>query len=134
SPGIFTLNASGSGPLIAQNPDGSLNGTSHPAKAGSTITFYGTGEGVIAGAPPDGTPPTGALSTSITPTVVINGVYATVQYSGVAPGFIGLWQLNVVVPASVPPGTVNVAVDMNGAISTLDPNNNRIFTTIVTSP
>jgi len=134
SPGIFTLNASGTGALIAQNPDGSLNGSSHPAKAGSTITFYGTGEGVISGAPPDGTPPTGALSTSVTPTVVINGVYATVQYSGVAPGFIGLWQLNVVVPASVPPGTVNVAVDLNGAISTLDPNNNRIFTTIVTSP
>lgn len=134
SPGLFTLNASGSGPLIAQNQDGSLNGTSHPAKAGTTITFYGTGEGVIAGAPPDGTPPTGALSTAITPTVVINGVYATVQYSGVAPGFIGLWQLNVVVPANVPPSAVAVAVDMNGTISTLDPNNNRIFTTIVTSP
>ncbi len=134
SPGLFTADATGTGALIAQNQDGSLNGTSHPAKAGSVITLYGTGEGVISGAPPDGTPPTGALSTSILPSVVINGGYATVQYSGVAPGFIGLWQINVVVPANVPPGPVAVAVEMDGAISTLDPNNNRIFTTIVTTP
>ncbi len=43
SPGIFTLDASGKGPAVALNQDGSLNTTSNPAKAGDVISLFATG-------------------------------------------------------------------------------------------
>ena len=57
APGVFTLDASGKGQAVALNQDGSLNGTSNPAKAGDVVSFYATGVGLgsatvsIGGAP-----------------------------------------------------------------------------------
>jgi uncharacterized protein (TIGR03437 family) len=42
--------------------------------------------------------------TAQTPEVTVGGVPATVAFSGLAPGFVGLWQLNVLLPANAPTG------------------------------
>ena len=139
SPGLFTANATGSGQLLATNADGTVNNASHPAKAGTYVTLYGTGQGLVSGMPPDGVPTPGAiLSTNAKPNVLINGPNfvpdSDVQFSGLCPGFVGLWQINVKVPANVPPGDVPVFVSIGGISSSLDPNGIRRTTTIRTTP
>jgi uncharacterized protein (TIGR03437 family) len=137
SPGLFTVDGSGSGQLAVLNQDGTLNNGANPAKAGSVVTLYGTGQGGLSGTPADGQGAQGLVATAENPQVFINSgfVPATdVLWSGLAPGFAGLWQINVKVPADVPPGDVNVFVIYGGVNSILDPNGIRRTTTIRTEP
>jgi uncharacterized protein (TIGR03437 family) len=57
-----------------------------------------------------------------------------VQFSGLEAGFVGIWQIDVKVPANVPPGDVIVYITYDGINSILDPNGNRRTTTIRTTP
>jgi uncharacterized protein (TIGR03437 family) len=103
-PGLFTQAANGSGAAIAANKDGSLNTQTNPARAGEYITLYGTGQGFVNGAPLDGDAPKGPLPTSRPPTVVIGGLIVTgdgVQYAGLAPALVGVWQVNVKIPDQI---------------------------------
>jgi uncharacterized protein (TIGR03437 family) len=48
--------------------------------------------------------------------VAIGSAFAEVQYSGLAPGFVGLWQINVKIPEEVVPGAaIPLRVVINGA-------------------
>jgi hypothetical protein len=38
-------------------------------------------------------------------------------FGGLAPGFVGLYQVNFVVPPNAPGGTVNITVTLNGVTS-----------------
>jgi uncharacterized protein (TIGR03437 family) len=137
SPGLFTVDGSGSGQIAAVNADGSLNNGANPAKAGSVVTLYATGQGFISGMPPDGVPAQGLIETSQTPEVFINSGYVgpgNVLYSGLAPGLVGLWQINVKIPSDVPPGAVIVFISYGGVNSILDANGTRRMTTIQTTP
>jgi len=135
SPGLFEADAT-TGALAAINAtDNTVNSSSNPVKAGDYITLFGTGQGFIAGAPPDGTAPSGPVPTAQLPTVFINGPSTLspgdIEYSGLAPGYIGLWQINARVPSNAPPGPVNVFVTMDGFNSLNDPiTGNRIRTII----
>jgi uncharacterized protein (TIGR03437 family) len=121
--GIFTANSAGSGQAAAVNSDGSANSATNPAAAGSLISIYTTGLGltnpaVITGQTGAGVEPLNR--TVVTPTVTINGVSGTVQFSGLAPGFVGLNQLNVFIPQGTPAGpAVNVQVTLPGVASNL---------------
>ena len=137
SPGLFTVDGSGSGQVAALNQDGSVNNGANPAQAGSVVTLYATGQGVLNGMPPDGQLPQGMVETSQTPQVFINAGFvpsSDVQWSGLAPGFAGLWQINVKVPSDAPPGDVIVFLIYGGVNSILDPNGIRRLTTIRTAP
>jgi uncharacterized protein (TIGR03437 family) len=138
SPGLFTSNATGDGQVSAVNADGTVNDAAHPAKAGSFVSLYATGQGLVSGMPPDGQPPQGIINTPQKPNVFINGPDfvpdADVQFSGLAPGYPGLWQINVKVPANVPAGDVPVFIQMNGINSRLDPNGFRRLTTLRVAP
>lgn len=137
SPALFTVDGSGLGQVAALNQDGSVNNGSHPAKAGSYITLYGTGQGAVNGMPPDGAAPQGIIATPEVPQVFINSGFVDpgdVQFSGLAPGFAGLWQINVKVPSNVPPGDVPVFIIYGGINSVLNPNGIRRATTIRTTP
>jgi uncharacterized protein (TIGR03437 family) len=79
------------------NQDGKLNLPSNPARRGSIVTLFGTGFGAVnTGKVPSSTvlPVTGLLS----------GQEAVVSFAGLTPGFIGLYQVNVTIPLTAPPG------------------------------
>ena len=136
SPGLFTSTQNGSGQGAVVNQDGSLNSAANPAPVGSTITLYGTGQGQVSPAVSDGTPApklplssTVALPTSDGKTclnsqpavcVAIGSGFGNIQYTGLAPGYIGLWQINVTVPQGIVTGSaVPVKVVIDGIQSNL---------------
>jgi adhesin/invasin len=56
--------------------------------------------------------------TNGTPVVTIGGLPAQILFSGLAPGFVGVWQINAVVPENAPAGDdIPVQVSINGAAS-----------------
>lgn len=115
APGLFTNGAA----AIAQNQDFSLNDATHPAAAGSTIIAYLTGSGPVSPAVVDGTPaPTSPLSNVTAPkSAKIGNSDATVSFGGLTPGFIGLVQFNVVVPAGLASGTYPLSITIDGQTS-----------------
>jgi uncharacterized protein (TIGR03437 family) len=139
SPGLFTVDGTGSGQLVATNQDGTINNSTHPAKAGSYVTLYGTGQGLVSGMPPDGhpTPSADLLPANPDLKVFINSDFvpqSDIEFTGLAPGLVGVWQINVKVPANVPPGDVPVFVDLEGINSVLEANGIRRSTTIRVTP
>jgi len=108
SPGIYTLDGSGSGAGAVLNPDYSINSVARPASPGSAVLIYLTGGGVTNPASTDASVtssnplPYLALATTAT----IGGLPAQVTYWGGAPGAIaGLIQVNAIVPSGVTPGS-----------------------------
>lgn len=121
APGLFTADASGQGQGAILNQDGvTHNSTKAPASPGSVVILWGTGEGVTDPPGVDGRPAVDVLPKPVASvTVQIGGLPATVQYAGAAPyNMPGLFQINVVVPASVQTGdSVPVKVTIGGAPS-----------------
>ena len=121
APAIFATNAQGSGQGAILDESNHLVDASNPATPGSTVLqIFCTGLGPVTIQPQTGSPaPLNALSyTSTAPTVTIGGVPAGVSFSGLAPGFVGLYQVN----AQVPPGlaansAMPVVISMPGATS-----------------
>jgi len=104
-PAIFTSSGTGTGQgsialtnsvMIA----GPASDRSRPAPRGETISIYATGLGKVT--PPDAN----GLSHVTSPvTVEIGGKSAKpVTFAGLAPGFVGLYQVNVQVPLDAPTG------------------------------
>lgn len=133
-PGLFTISQSGAGQGAIVNQDGTVNSTTNPAAKGSVISLYGTGQGPVSPAVPDGTVAPGlpgaltvAVPTSDGAACVTNqpsmcvsigsNTFGAVQFSGLAPGFIGLWQINVVIPANAATGNLQLRVLVNGTPS-----------------
>jgi uncharacterized protein (TIGR03437 family) len=106
SPGVFTSTQNGVGTGAALHADFSLVTAANPAKKGETILLYVTGLGDVSPAVADGTAgPSSPLSVASNEIdVYIDGETATVSYAGLAPGFAGLYQLNVVVPNTATSG------------------------------
>jgi len=120
-PGLFSLSSDGTGPGAILKSDFTVVSSSNPASRGSVILIYGTGFGattpnVPSGQPAPGDPP-GTAKLVATPTVSIGGQSAQVIFAGLAPGFVGLFQLNVVVPTGTALGNVPVVVSIGGASS-----------------
>ncbi len=93
--------------------------SSNPAAAGSVIQVFATGLGatdlpVSTGDPGPSSPP--AKTTGLTE-AVIGGLRATIQFTGLAPGFVGLNQINLIVPSGLKPGDNPLTIGVNGASS-----------------
>ncbi len=121
SPGIFGMNAQGTGQGAILDASNQLADASHPTTPGVTyIQIYCTGLGAVTHQPPTGaaSPVSPLAETVATPEVTIGGVPATVTFSGLAPGFVGEYQVNAQVPAAAPAGNaVPVAISIGGAAS-----------------
>lgn len=129
SPGIFTFpGGSGGGAVVNPDgsiaqPEGSLPGvTTRPASRGEVILIYLTGLGAVDPPVEDGQSSLDALRTTrFEPRVLIGGVPADVIFSGLAPQFVGLYQINARIPAAAPAGDrVLIRVEAGGASSRED--------------
>jgi uncharacterized protein (TIGR03437 family) len=117
SPGIFITNAQGQGAIT--NASGSILNSGNPASPGQVVIIYATGLGPVNTTPALGAaaPTSPAATTLALPTVTIGGLPATVQFSGLAPGFVGLYQINVVVPTNVAAGSAVPVILMQSGFS-----------------
>jgi uncharacterized protein (TIGR03437 family) len=115
-PGIFNYSVGGNtfGAILHANFQ--LANTANPAKPAETVLIYCTGLGAVASPPADGAAGNGQLTMN-TPTVTIGGAKAMVSFSGLAPGFVGLYQVNAEVPAGLDAGNQPVVVEIAGASS-----------------
>jgi uncharacterized protein (TIGR03437 family) len=117
APGILT--ALENNHVVAVNiPDNTLNSPQQPAVPGQYVTIYLTGQGLVDqplanGATAGSNPLSRPLATV---TTAIGGVPAEIQFAGLAPGFVGLMQINLKVPA-VPAGEQNLEVNIGGAVA-----------------
>jgi uncharacterized protein (TIGR03437 family) len=128
NPAFFTANASGIGPVAATLADGSPNTAANPVNRGAVITFYLTGQGVVANSPADGLYVGGNFPTPVFPTLVIGTTIMTdassgILYSGLG-AFAGGWQINATIPmAAVPNSSVRVALSYLNVPSTIQGTN-----------
>ena len=87
---------------------------------GQAIALFCTGLGPVRISVGDGNPAplTVVDATITTPTLTVGGVAATPSFSGLAPGFVGLYQVNFAVPAGAPSGNaVPVVLTTGGFVS-----------------
>jgi uncharacterized protein (TIGR03437 family) len=97
-----------------------LAGPSSPATAGDTLVIYCGGLGGVNQtiAPGAGSPASPAAKTNDQPQVTVGGKTASVAFSGLTPGLVGVYQINAVVPAGVTPGDqVPVVINISGQTS-----------------
>jgi uncharacterized protein (TIGR03437 family) len=95
APGIFLIGNPPIGAITDQNFN--LVQPSNPLTRGQSMVIFATGLGAVTQA--------GQLSPTSAPvSVLLNGAELPASYSGLAPGFIGLYQVNVTIPAGTPPG------------------------------
>jgi len=120
SPGLFTLNAQGTGAVAALHADTfQVVNASSPARPGEFLLLFCTGLGVVNPPLASGSAaPTNTLHQTVgTPLVNVANAPAEVTFSGLAPGFVGLYQVNIRLPASTPRGTQPIQIVMNGVAS-----------------
>jgi uncharacterized protein (TIGR03437 family) len=118
APALFTISQDGAGPAAALRADYSGVSATNPATAGDEILLYATGLGALRSPLADGAASAVGIAVSGVVTVTIGGVNAVVDYAGIAPGYPGLYQINVRVPAGVAPGDAAVVVSANGVSGT----------------
>ncbi len=106
TPGVFSQTQNGFGYAAALRPNGSLVTPSNPTKAGETIAVFVAGLGDVFPTLLDGVAaPSSPLSKASNAIAAnVGGTPATVSYAGLAPGFVGLYQVNVEIPTGVTAG------------------------------
>jgi uncharacterized protein (TIGR03437 family) len=117
SAGVFTEPVGGIGDAAALHPDNSVITESSPAQIGETVAVYLAGMGAVSNQPADGTAaPSSPLSyTTATPIIYVtdqDGNYGTptITYSGLAPGFAGLYQIDFTIPTGLVAGDASLEV------------------------
>ena len=96
-------------------PPGSVSGvTTKTARAGDTVTFYAIGFGAVTPAIAAGQVERQSNALAMPFTVSIGGLPASVAYAGLAPGQVGLYQFNVMVPAATAGNSVPLVFTLGG--------------------
>jgi uncharacterized protein (TIGR03437 family) len=120
APAIFTLNSLGSGAGAVEHAlTGQLVTDANPASPGEVVAVYCTGLGAVSPAVADGAAaPLPPAQTVLAAGAFYDGAPAQVIYAGPAPGFAGLYQVNVQIPLlDVNPGPQTLMISTGGAVS-----------------
>jgi uncharacterized protein (TIGR03437 family) len=126
-PGIFLISGTAGAVLDAQF---AVVTPQHPAHVANTIQIFAAGLGLTDHNPATGAPSAGLSTVQNPVTVTIGGVPAVPDYQGFAPGFVGLYQVNVKIPPGVPTGdAVPLVLLQNGV-----PSNPDLPTTVAVAP
>lgn len=107
SPGVFTKPPGGIGYAAAlHTTDFSEVTPLNPAKPGETLAVFLTGLGSVSPAVADGTPgPTNPTSSAVASLAAyLDGKTVNVSFAGLAPTLVGLYQMNLQIPATVRSG------------------------------
>jgi uncharacterized protein (TIGR03437 family) len=119
-PAIFGYQGPGDPTTQAAIVNAVTYAVAHPATpvgAGDVVAIFCTGLGAVDQNVPDGAgAPASPLANTVTvPTVTIGGQSAKVLFSGLAPGFVGFYQIDALVPSGITPGNqVPVVVNILG--------------------
>jgi uncharacterized protein (TIGR03437 family) len=119
-PGIFTTTQDGKGQGVIMDAANRLVDAANPAKAGDVVVVYCTGLGATNPAVRSGeAAPSSPLAKVVTPvTVAIGGQPGAVQFAGLTPGYVGLYQVNVQIPGGITPGpSVPLVISQDGVPS-----------------
>jgi uncharacterized protein (TIGR03437 family) len=94
-------------------------GDSNPVRRGQVVQLFCNGLGPVTNQPDSGAGSSGPeLSyTKAAPAVTIGGLDAPVSFSGLAPGFPGLYQVNATVPANLAAGKQPVVLSIGDQAS-----------------
>jgi len=114
APGIFAYvrTAGVIDPIVVHSANYTLVTPDNPASSGEGLTIYGTGAGTFDFPPPTGAAASGSTlaQTKITPSVTVGGAGAQVLFAGLAPGYVGLLQINITLPPTLPSGTLPMLI------------------------
>ena len=117
-PGVFTQNQQGTGQAAAVLAGTrTLAASGSPVALGSVIELYATGLGAVQNPPADGAEASLTVLSRVVEDVQVKvgGRTARVLFAGLTPGTIGLYQVNVEIPADAPTGdAVAVVVTQKG--------------------
>lgn len=113
APAIFVV---ADEPLVLDAGTGALVGWERPAKAGGTVLVMATGLGEVdppwpAGRPSPGREPPRAIARV---TATLDGSPANVAAAHLAPGFVGIYLVEVEIPSGANPGAVQLAIQADG--------------------
>lgn len=103
SPGVFSVQQTGFGPAIVTDANFQLITEQNSAAPGQVVIVFLTGLGAVNPPFADGSPgPGGPLSRVVDQNlqVLFDGEAGSISFAGAAPGFVGLYQINVAVPTT----------------------------------
>jgi uncharacterized protein (TIGR03437 family) len=119
APGVFLFNVNRA--VAVNNDSGQVNTTDTQVKAGSYLIVYVTGQGALDNAVPTGTKaklsPLSLPVAKVTATVGGKAVPAADLWAGMTPGYVGLLQVNLKVPADTPAGDQPLVITIGGNAS-----------------
>jgi uncharacterized protein (TIGR03437 family) len=100
-------------------PPGGITGVaSRRAKPGDVLVLYGVGFGAVTPAIPAGQLVQSSNSLATTALFSVGGIPATTTYAGLAPGYTGLYQFNLVVPNVAPNDAAPITFTLGGTAGT----------------
>jgi minor extracellular serine protease Vpr len=118
SPGFFVIDYT-TKEVAALDQNNNVVTSSSPVARGTIVQLFLNGLGPVNNQPNDGQPGPNNTSatTKVQPTITIGGQTASIQYSGLAPGFVGLYQVNATVPSGIGTGSQNIVCSIGGVTS-----------------
>jgi uncharacterized protein (TIGR03437 family) len=113
APGLFTMAGNRA---VVVNQEGTLNSSEHPGTRHKALTIYLTGQGNTAPAWPTGRAASShpLIYAPGSARVLIGGVAADILFLGLAPGLVGVTQLNVAPVWETPLGDQPLVVEIDG--------------------
>ncbi|HEY1342750.1 MAG TPA: PQQ-dependent sugar dehydrogenase [Bryobacteraceae bacterium] len=115
-PGIYT--SGGTQAIVVHNADNTLVTAARPLAPNEFVYLYASALGGVTNQPPTGAAaPSGPFAEVSNVSVKLAGVNCEVQFGGLAPALVGVYQVNFRVPANAASGSQEIVVNSGGVDS-----------------